>query len=65
VSNMNNTEHELRIYRHSIGDCEMLPRPNGQWMTVSNLCDLIDWLSENDGRDVMLVKIEHLKEAAA
>lgn len=50
------------ITRYGIGDCEMLERPAGTWITINELHVLLDWIADHDDRDVMLAKIEMIRK---
>ncbi len=57
--------NESLIQRFSVGDCEMLERPNGQYVNVRHLRQLIDNITDDDSSIVMLAKLKQLKEALA
>lgn len=49
--------------RYSVGDCEMLPRPNGNYIQVRDMISIIDWLTDEDNATAMLTKLDYLREA--
>ena len=51
--------------RYSVGDCEMRPNPGGGWVQVSDILRLIDWLTDEDNAETMLIKLDYLREAVA
>lgn len=51
------------LHRYGVGDCIMLEDDNGPWIRTDQLIDIIEWLTANDDRDVILKKLEHLKES--
>lgn len=55
-------DEKPELLPHSVGDCEMLPNVDGRWVTRSSIVRLLDWVTDNDDRDVMLEKIAQLKE---
>lgn len=48
------------ITLYSVGECEMLERANGAWMTRANVRQLLEWVMDNDDRDVMFEKLLYL-----
>ena len=65
---MTDTSHLIddcpRIALYGVGDCEMLERENGTWMSRATVRQLLEWVMEHDDRDVMLQKLEYLKDSA-
>jgi len=53
---------QIHITRYTVGDCEMLERPTGSYLLVSEIHTLLDWITEHDDLDVMLAKIAIIKE---
>ena len=47
---------------HTVGDCEMLPNMNGEWVTKSSIKTLLEWVVDNDDRDVMMERIAQIRE---
>lgn len=56
------TEGRPCINRFSIGECEMLNRPSGNWMKINELHAVLDWIVNDDDRDTMLAKIALIRE---
>lgn len=50
------------LERYAVGDCEMLLRQYGNWINVDDVSKLLDWLTDNDDRDVILAKIKHIQD---
>lgn len=50
------------LERYAVGDCEMLIRHHGNWINVDDVSKLLDWLADNDDRDVILEKIKHIQD---
>lgn len=53
-----------RIARYAIGDCEMLEREYGTWLSRETVQQMLEWVMEHDDRDVMLQKLAYLKDLA-
>ncbi len=50
------------IERFGVGDCMMLSSAKGTYMQVADLTKIINWLTDDDDREVILTKLDHLKE---
>ena len=60
---INSDEDDLpHFQRYGVGDCEMLPRDLGSWIHVDDVSNLLDWIAEEDDRNVMLAKIKALDQ---
>lgn len=49
------------IEKYAVGECEMLHRENGAYMHVNKIRALIDWLTDDDDREVIMTKLAQLR----
>lgn len=59
----NKTELLPEMIRYGVGNRQMNEWPNGDYVTVHDVYKIIDFITDNDDRDLMLSRLETMKGA--
>lgn len=58
---MSNTDDRPEFSRYSVGDCEMLDRPNGTWLRRIDVIEILNWIVDHDEGEIMLERVRCIK----